>query len=77
MANIYLNPSEYVVHFFGGVRAAARRVGRSPSSVCAWRKVGTVPLVAIHEILALAKRRKLDIKLEDLCYGRTIKTNGK
>lgn len=75
-----LNPAEYVIQVFGGVRKLARAIGRSPSSVCKWRKpraedgcAGHIPSVAQRIILEIAKAKDLDITPNDLAYGRKVK----
>ena len=77
-----LKPAEYVIQIFGGVRATARAVGRTPGSVCLWHRprksrgsAGNIPSAAQRIILIVAKRRRLDITPADLMYGRRV-TNG-
>lgn len=74
-----LSPAEYVIRVFGGVRATARAIGRSPASVSKWRTGrtrrgtgGRVPSVAAAIILGVAKDRGLDITPYDLLCGRPV-----
>lgn len=73
----FLNPAEYVIKTFGGVRATARAIGRDKSSVSVWRaskaKKGTgglIPHKAQALILKVAREKNLDITPEDLILGR-------
>ena len=72
-----VKPGPFVVSVFGGVRAAARALGRSSTSVSKWRmskaKGGTdgrVPSKMMARVLAVAKRRGLDVTPADLVIGR-------
>lgn len=76
---MHLGPAEYVIHVFRGVRAAARALGRDPSSVSKWRLPkerkgcdGFVPGPVRQTILTKARELGLDIDSEDLDYGRDI-----
>ena len=75
-----LSPAEYVIKKIGGVRKTARAIGRTPSTVSAWRsKKGTggeVPRGAQKDILAYAKMKHLDITAHDLIVGRVVKAPG-
>ena len=75
-----MSPAEYVIYVFGGVRKTARAIGRSPTTVSKWPKPnnkkgsdGRVPGTAQAIVLEIAKKMKLDIKPEDLLYGRKVK----
>lgn len=70
----HLNPAEYVVMVFGGVRATARILGyASPSTICLWKaRGGFIPSQARRRILDIAKSQMLDINSEYLDYGRTV-----
>lgn len=74
-----LTPAEYCIQVFGGVRALARAIGRTPSCVTRWkrsqaassvRQPGDIPNNAQRMILKIAKVRKLDISAEDVIWGR-------
>lgn len=74
-----LSPALYVIHIFGGVRATAKAIGRHHGTVIFWKKPkskggsdGRVPGCAQRLILAVAKRRRLDITPEDLIFGREV-----
>jgi hypothetical protein len=68
------NPAEYVIEVFGGVRAAASAIGRSPGAVCNWKRLGNgfIPNQAQQIILKVARRRKLPITPLDLICGRDV-----
>jgi hypothetical protein len=69
-----LNPVEYTIQQFGGVRALARALGKDASIVSKWRKprggVYYIPSKFYVQILRKAKKLNLDITLEDLVFGR-------
>lgn len=74
-----LTPAQYVIHVFGGVRATARVVGRSPAAISKWHlskknqgRGGIVPTGVQSIILKAASKKGLDIKPEDLVIGREI-----
>jgi hypothetical protein len=78
---MYYNPAQYVIFIFGGVRAAARALGRHPGAICNWKKArdrggcgGDVPGPAQKIILTAAKEKGLDITPNDLIFGRRTKT---
>ena len=77
---MHLTPAEYVIHQFGGVRKAARAIGRAPSSVSKWQKhegpytePGAIPTHIHKKILLTAAKLNIDIKPEDLILGRSLK----
>lgn len=77
---MHLNPAEYVVYVFKGVRKAGLALGRSAAAVSKWNKSkknkgsgGRIPSVAQLSILKVAKKRGLDITPEDLVIGREVK----
>lgn len=66
-------PAETVITLFGGVRPLARELGRNPSNVSRWRKPkneggtgGSVPTAMQGKILAIARRRGLELTAEQL-----------
>lgn len=69
-----LNPVEYAIKQFGGVRALARALGKDPSTISKWRKpkggVYYIPSKFYVHILRKAKKLNLDVTLEDLVHGR-------
>jgi hypothetical protein len=71
----HLNPVEYVIFAFKGVRATARYLGKDPAAISKWRKLGTVPVRAQIPILDKAKELGLDITPADLIYGRGLKAS--
>ena len=78
-----LNPADYVIHVFGGIRPMARHINRTASSISAWRtgirrndNKGEIPSQAMVEIMKAAKKLRLDITEKDLIYGREVKTKG-
>ncbi len=73
-----MKPAAFVIKKFGGIRACALAIGRSPSSVSRWNKPrkngggkGQIPVTAQRDILKAAKKLKLKIKAEDLIFDRT------
>lgn len=79
MKGIHLNPAEYVIHIFKGVRKAARQIGCDPSAVSRWRTAkdregfeGSIPACAQRVIIRKALELKLDITSLDLDFGRTV-----
>lgn len=81
-----MSPAQYVVFAFGGVRRAARAIGRSPCQLSKWPKPeevkgcgGRIPAKAQRTVLEVAKKLGIDISAEDLIMGRTVtveKPNG-
>lgn len=76
---MHLTPAEYIILKFKGVRATARALGRSPSSVSKWRSTkseqgtgGNIPSRAARQILAKARELHLDITPDDLLFGREV-----
>jgi transposase-like protein len=74
-----LTPADYVIKIFGGVRATARTLNRTPSTISKWRHYqskyapkGTLPSNAIPQILKKAQELQLDITAEDLIEGREV-----
>ena len=79
---MHLRPADYVIHIFGGVRATARALGRSPSSVSRWQTytnrdgvVGAIPSALQALILDRAEELDLDISAVDLIQGRKIEAD--
>jgi hypothetical protein len=76
---MYLNPAQCVVRVFGGVRATARAIGRTPGAITRWNRpkeeggtCGQVPSAAQRAILKVAKKKKLDLTPDHLAYGKTV-----
>ena len=69
-----LSPAEYVIHVFGGVRATARAIGVTPTSISKWtrREEGTVPTSKMKKIIKKAELLGLDITPDDLVLGREV-----
>lgn len=80
-----LNPAEYVIHMFDGVRPLARAIRKSPATVCLWRKgrkgktssKGRIPSSSHKPILMEARSLGLDITPDDLIFGRELNDNKK
>lgn len=73
----HLSPATCAVKAFGGVRALARAIGKSPSSVCRWNKsrrrggcAGRIPSLAMVKILKAASAKGVTITAEELVSGR-------
>ena len=75
---MHLDPAAYVVHVFGGVRATARALGKTPPTISRWQHPrrehlkGLVPSKYHREILEKAKALDLDISAHDLVHGREV-----
>lgn len=79
---MHLSPARFVISMFGGVRATARAVGRTPSAVSKWKKrpgnpedrgcSGYIPRKLQPVILEEARKRGLDIQAQDLIVGRVV-----
>lgn len=70
---MHLSPAEYVIHVFGGVRATARALNRTPPTISKWHKQnGHVPTSIQKLILDKASELGLDITPDDLIYGRSL-----
>ena len=69
-----LSPAEYVIHMFGGVRATARALNKTPSAISKWHHKydGMIPSKNLPNILLKAQEMELDIKPEDLVIGRNL-----
>ncbi len=72
-----MKPAAFVIKKFGGVRACARAVGRSPSSVSRWNKPrksgkgrGMIPLHAHKNILKAAKKLRIKLQWKDLIFDQ-------
>lgn len=66
----HASPAQCLVNAFKGVRAAGRRIQRSPSCVCAMLRSGRVPHKVQVTALQIAKEEGLDLTAEDLILGR-------
>lgn len=69
-----LNPAEYVISQFGGVRATARAIGYVPTNISKWRHQGNgrIPTSVQELILDKADEMGLDINAIDLIKGREV-----
>lgn len=74
-----MKPAQFIIEYFGGVRATARKIGRSFQAVSQWTKPrpsgtdGAIPRKAMEIILELAKKEKLGITPALLMLGGTKK----
>lgn len=75
----HLSPADYVIHMFGGVRATARAIGRTPSAVSLWRAKkknggygGRIPMKSQSLVLAFAHTNAIDIQPQDFKLGRKV-----
>ena len=73
------SPAQYVIHIFGGVRATARAISRTPGAIGFWKRDrnkggfgGDIPGSMHKKILVIAKQSGLDLTPDDLIYGRKI-----
>lgn len=56
-----MNSAERIIDKFGGKSALARSLGKSPSTVQYWAKIGTIPAKWQGQILALARERSVKL----------------
>lgn len=72
---MHLNPVEYAIYLFGGVRKLALSLGKHPSTISKWRRhnLGHIPSLVLPDVLREAKKKKFDLTPEDLIFGRKIK----
>lgn len=68
---MYTSAAHCVILAFGGIRRAARMVGRQPGAVRAWKKRGKVPPDVQKIVMNLARQQLVDITAEELILGRT------
>lgn len=75
-----IKPADFIVMFFGGLRPAAKAIGRSHASVNKWRRPvsdrgtgGYIPRAVMHRILTLAEKNNWQITAYDLIIGRDAK----
>jgi len=74
-----MKPAEFIIEYFGGVRATGRKIGRSFQAVSKWTKPrpsgtdGAIPRKAMERILEIAKKEKLALTPEILMIGGTAK----
>lgn len=77
----HLSPAAYAIQVFGGVRATARAIGRTPSSVSKWPKPknvdrqgcdGRIPGKVLPLMIEQARKLGLDLTPSDLINGRTV-----
>jgi hypothetical protein len=66
---MHYTPASFVIKRFGGVRATARALGRSPSAISRWHKTGRVPGGAMALVLKVADKKGLKIRASDLIFG--------
>ncbi len=77
---MHLKPAQYVIKSFGGVRSVARLLKVQPSTVARWGypkgkrqgREGFVPYEYFTQILLSAKRKGVDVSLNDLISGRDV-----
>lgn len=74
-----VRPADFIIEYFGGLRPAARAIGRSHAAINLWRKPkeqggcdGFIPRLAMHIILDLAEKKGYKIDAVDLLIGRKV-----
>lgn len=84
MQSVHLNPAQYVLFIFGGLRRTARLLELNHSSILRWSRPkerngtgGIIPSWHRHLILTLAQQWDLDITSHDLDFGRELQTETK
>jgi hypothetical protein len=72
-----VSPADYVVEVFGGDSQLAQLLGKTRECVRRWRLDvakgglgGRIPTPSQRQIMALARKFKLDITYEDIVEGR-------
>ncbi len=72
----HLSPVVYCTHIFGGTSAFARALRVPRDAIWRWTRsrlnMGLIPARHHRNILTLAKSQGLDVKPEDVIYGRDI-----
>jgi hypothetical protein len=56
-----INPVRYIIKKFGGLRSAARAIGRSPSGLHRWKSNKEIPLKSIRDVLIAARKNNVRI----------------
>lgn len=64
------NPAALLIDKFGGARSLSRAIKLDHSGILRWRERATVPQRHYKRLLRIAKRRGIDLTLEDLAFGR-------
>lgn len=70
----YLTPTKLVILLFGGIRPLARTLKINHSAVSQWQNTKDQGIPRKHHasLLEIAKKRNIELSLEDLAFGRTI-----
>ena len=69
---MHLNPAEFVIYKYGGLRRAARVIGLDPSSVSKWQLKGTIPSGHQKNIILKAREAGLRITASDIIFGKEV-----
>lgn len=72
-----LNPAQYVIQRFGGVRPLARLLGISGAAVCQWQNSGKIPAKHHEKIIGLAKQQRIQVHPKHLILGGYASTKRK
>lgn len=64
-----LNPPEYLIKKFGGMRALGRAVDRPQSAIHGWKKRKCIPMAICKKILTVAAKRNLKVTPRNLILG--------
>jgi len=74
MPKVVYSPAEWVIEQFGGIRKTARRLKVTPPAIMYWKngREGLIPSKFHVPILMLARKLEVDVKVNDLIYGRTV-----
>jgi hypothetical protein len=59
----------HIIEKFGGTRAMARKIGRTPSTVQSWKDRGFIPARLHADILAVAQQSGVDLTPADFVSG--------
>jgi hypothetical protein len=61
-----MRPAELIIRKLGGVRTAARLLGKPPSTVQDWKRSGLIPAKHQAAVLQCAREAGLEVTAEDL-----------
>lgn len=75
-----MTPAIFIIEKFGGVRALARTLKLSPSTIMGWKTSkkrrgtgGKIPNKHHEKIMKIAKKRRMKITASNLLFGKKIK----
>lgn len=69
---MHLNPAEYIIYKFKGVRPASRALNIDSSSISKWQVKGLVPSNHQRPIIEAARERGILITPKDIIFGKEV-----